>query len=221
MPSLPKDIADFMEKYGVRSDEVWPVPGGKAYAIKHKALERVALELNIKFDRPSVIACDLQRRSMVICTFGSLGEVTEWSFGEAAPENCKNNYMAAMAEKRSRDRVILKLLSAHGALYSEDEADDFQQPRKNPHVTRPEDVFKEISTDIPAGDQKKMKVKDARPEYAVLVKEMQRIQDPAELFEWGQAKADFINSLPGSWPQSFRGEYAQHKASISNILMAG
>ena len=129
--------------------------------------------------------------------------------------------MAAMAEKRSRDRVILKLLSLHGALYSEDEADDFKEPRRNPHVTRPEDVFEEISTEIPASDQKKMKVKDARPEYAVLVKEMQRIQDAQELREWGEARADVINSLPGTWPQSFRGEYAKHKASISNILMAG
>jgi hypothetical protein len=127
MSSLPKEISEFMDRYKVNSDEVWPVPGGRAFAIKHKALERIAVERGIKFERPSVIACDLERRSMVVCTFATMGERTEWSFGEAAPENCKNQYMAAMAEKRSRDRVILKLLVANGDLYSEDESDDFKR----------------------------------------------------------------------------------------------
>src|SRR6185312_11646839 len=139
MPSLPKEVADFMKEYGVTSDEVWPVPGGKAYAVKHKALERIAIEKGITFDRPSVVACDLVNKSMVICTFGKMGDRSEWSFGEASPANNKNQYMAAMAEKRSRDRVILKLLAAHGDIYSEEEADDFKRP--NPHVTRPADIL--------------------------------------------------------------------------------
>ena len=82
-------------------------------------------------------------------------------------------------------------------------------------------MFEEISTEIPDGDVKKMRVKDARPEYAVLVKEMQRIQDVGELHEWGAAMKDVINSFPGMWPKHFKGEYAKHKASISNVLMAG
>lgn len=215
MPSLPKEVAAFMEKFGVESDELWPVPGGKAYAIKHKALERVAIEQGITFERPSVVACDLAAKSMVICTFGTLGDRTEWSFGEASPANNKNQYMAAMAEKRSRDRVILKLLAAHGDLYSEEEADDFK--RQNPHVTRATDLHDgPVSADIPDVPATKMKVKDARPEFAALVKEMQRIQDPAELAEWGAAQAGTINSFPGEWPQMFRGEYTKHKQAISN-----
>lgn len=219
--ALPKEVASFMEKFGVDADEVWPVPGGKSYAVKHKALERIAIEQGITFDRPSVIACDLANKSMVICTFGKIGERTEWSFGEASPANNKNQYMAAMAEKRSRDRVILKLLSAHGALYSEAEADEFTQPRQNPHVNRAADFHEEMSAEIPDVPATKMKVKDARPAYAVLVKEMQRIQDAAELREWAQAKAEEINSMPGDWPNHFRGEYRKHQLSISNTMMAG
>ena len=33
----------------------------------------------------------------------------------------------AMAEKRAKDRVILKLLELHGLVYSEEEADEFRQ----------------------------------------------------------------------------------------------
>jgi hypothetical protein len=38
-----------------------------------------------------------------------------------------------MAEKRAKDRVILKLIGLHGLAYSEEEADDFkQEPAKEP-----------------------------------------------------------------------------------------
>jgi len=209
-----KAVLDFMSKYKIDSDEIWEVHGS-TWVVKHKALERVATEVGITFDRPSVIACDLEKKSMVVCTFGKLGDRTEWSFGEASPANCKNAYFAAMSEKRSRDRVILKLLVSQGSLYSESEAEEFTQPRKNPHVTRAEDLYDDISNDIPVSDQPKMKVKDARPEFGELVKEMQRIQDPHELFEWGQERAHIINSLPGQWPEMFRGEYAKHKKSLT------
>jgi hypothetical protein len=121
-----------------------------------------------------------------------------------------------MAEKRAKDRVILKLLASHGSLYSEAEADEFTQPRQNPHVTRASDLHDEISADIPDVPAKKMLVKDARPQFAALVKEMQRIQDPNELREWGVAQAETINSFPGEWPQMFRGEYTKHLQSITS-----
>jgi hypothetical protein len=219
-----KAVLDFMETYGVESDEIWEVHGS-TWVVKHKALERVAAERNITFDRPSVIACDLATKSMIVCAFGKMGDKSEWSFGEATPANCKNAYFAAMAEKRARDRVILKLLVTHGALYSESEAEEFTEPpkRQNPHVNRPADFYDTTHTsDIPESQVPKMKVKDARPEYGALVKEMQRYQDPAELREWATARADIINSLPGQWPEMFKGEYLKHKQSLTpNTMMAG
>ena len=56
-----------------------------------------------------------------------MGDVSEWSFGEAAPYNNKNNYPFAMAEKRAKDRVILKLVGLHGDTYSQAEADEFEE----------------------------------------------------------------------------------------------
>src|SRR3954467_9953597 len=61
-----------------------------------------------------------------------MGERTEWAIGEA-PVNA--NYRVsgrqapsgdALAEKRAKDRVILKLVGLHGLLYSEEEADEFK-----------------------------------------------------------------------------------------------
>ena len=223
MASIPREVADFMKKYGVTSDEVWPVPGGKAYAVKHKALERIALELNIKFERPSVVACDLVKRSMVICTFASMGDKTEWSFGEAAPENCKNAYMAAMAEKRSRDRVILKLLAAHGDLYSEDESDEFKRP--NPHVTRPTDILPaaeydehgEVIDNIPHGEPtQKLRVADQRPLFAEIQKEAHAFSDSKKFLAWMKDEKTIarVAVFKPDWQDMFRGVCKEHLAEL-------
>jgi hypothetical protein len=55
-----------------------------------------------------------------------MGNRVEWATGEASPKNNKNGYPWAMAEKRAKDRVVLKLVGIHGLVYSEDEADDFK-----------------------------------------------------------------------------------------------
>ena len=60
---------------------------------------------------------------------GHMGDKSEWSIGEASPSNNKNSYPYAMAEKRAKDRVILKLVGLHGDVYAEDEADSFKEER--------------------------------------------------------------------------------------------
>lgn len=202
-----------MEQYKVASDEIWEVHG-TTWVVKHKALERVAAQVGVVWEKPELKVCDMAGGIVAVLIGGRLGDHLEYSFGEASPKNNKNSYPLAMAEKRAKDRVILKLLAAHGDIYSEEEADDFKRP--NPHVTRASDLHDgEVSSDIPDVPAKKMLVKDARPQFAALVKEMQRIQDPVELKEWGTAQAETINSFPGEWPQMFRGEYTKHLQSIT------
>jgi hypothetical protein len=218
MAKPSKAVLEFMENYGVASDEIWEVHG-TTWCVKHKALERVAAQVGIVWEKPELKVCDMEKGLIAILVGGKLGTHTEFSFGEASPKNNKNSYPIAMAEKRAKDRVILKLLAVHGDLYSEEEADDFKRP--NPHVNKASDFYDHVSADIPDVPATKMKVKDARPQFDALVKEMRRIQDPAELKEWGAAQAEVINSFPGEWPTMFRGEYTKHKQAISNTMMAG
>jgi hypothetical protein len=223
MPSLPKEVAEFMKKFGVTSDEVWPVPGGKAYAVKHKALERIAIEQGITFERPSVVACDLEHKSMVICTFGKMGDRAEWSFGEASPANNKNQYMAAMAEKRSRDRVILKLLAANGDLYSEEEADDFKRP--NPHVTRAADILPtadydehgEVIDNIPhAAPARKLRVVDQRPIFEALQREAHQFGESKKFIAWMNDSGVIarVADLKKDWQEMFRGICKEHLTEL-------
>lgn len=88
--------------------------------------------------------------------------------------------------------------------------------RENPHVNRVGDFHDDFAgeQEIPAVEASKMKVKDARPLYDVMVKEMRRITDLVELGEWGKARALEINALPGDWPAHFRAAYADHKKSL-------
>jgi hypothetical protein len=233
---LPKEIAEFMERYSVDADEVWPVPGGKAFAVKHKALERIATELKISFERPAIIGCDLAEKSMVICVFGKMGDREEWTFGEASPGNNRNQYFAAMTEKRAKDRVILKLLAAHGDIYSEDEAEDFKRP--NPHVTRPTDILPaaeydqhgEVIENIPhAPAAQKLRVADQRPLFAAIQKEAHAFGDSAKFLEWMKDEKTIarVADFKPDWQEMFRGVCKEHLAELrkqeagDEIRMAG
>ena len=176
-----KEILSFMECYGVDSDEIWEVHGS-TWVIKHKALERVAALQSIKFDRPAIIESNAKDKIAVVCVFGKLGEREEWSFGEASPANNKNAYCYAMAEKRAKDRVILKLLNAHGDLYSEDEADEFKQTAPREQLSK----------------------KDARGIYEKMQREVQECAGRDHLKTWMSANSDRIKTLPDDWQDTLR-----------------
>jgi hypothetical protein len=233
MANFPKEISDFMEKYSVSFDEVWKIPQGNAFAVKHKALERVAAEQGIHFNPPQIITSDLANKIVAVLVLGHFTEErehhgavsrVEWSFGEAAPYNNKNNYPLAMAEKRAKDRVTLKLLLAHGALYSEDEAEDFK--RKNPHVTEPKDIVPDIEYDeqgqpvdnIPNGDPsiEQMPKSKARTDCDAAQKEMQATDTIKQLVAWGERNANRVASFPNDWQAIFRGLYIEHRDGLRN-----
>ncbi len=231
-----KAVLDFMSKYKIDSDEIWEVHGS-TWVVKHKALERVAIEQGIVWLRPSVQVCDLTAKIAVICAFGKLGEREEWSFGEASPANNKNSYPMAMAEKRARDRVILKLLTSHGDLYSEAEADEFTQ-RQNPHVTRPSDILPpadydehgEVIDNVPhAPTTKKLRVADQRPLFAELQKEAHAFSDSKKFVAWmaDPKTAERVAEFKTDWQDMFRGVCKEHLTALrtqergDDIRMAG
>jgi hypothetical protein len=120
-------IAEVLKKHGYGPDSCWDCHG--VWVIYHKVLERIAALEGIKFDPPHVVEADGANKIAALCVTGNLGDLTEWSIGEAAPNNNKNAYPFAMAEKRGKDRVILKLIGLHGLAYSEEEAETFKDNR--------------------------------------------------------------------------------------------
>jgi hypothetical protein len=132
-------IKDILAKYGEDIEAAtWRVQGQRV--IYHAALERIAAQARIVFDSPTILRAE--EREAVILVHGRKSVVSEepvqseWSIGEAHMDlNYKTSgkqqpYPYAMAEKRAKDRVILKLLNLHGDLYSEEEADAFKREKE-------------------------------------------------------------------------------------------
>lgn len=145
---MSKDkIRDVLTQYGedYNDQNVWKVQGTPV--ISHKTLERIAAKAGVVYAMPTIIRAE--RDEAVIMVSGSLDGRTEWSIGEALVNvnyrvsGKQAGYVWAMAEKRAKDRVILKLVSLHGLAYSEEEADEFkgrgaERPTAFDHPAEPE-----------------------------------------------------------------------------------
>lgn len=174
-----KEIMEFMEKHSIDSDEIWEVHGN-SWCIKHKALERAGAIAGIKWDAPVIIEATSEKFIVALLATGRLSDRIEWSIGEAAPKNNKNAYPYAMAEKRAKDRVILKLLNTHGYLYSEAEFEADEKPAV-------------------------LAKKDAKEIYEKLQNEMRGACVSREILkEWMTASLDRIKILPEDWQGTLR-----------------
>jgi hypothetical protein len=135
-----KTIQQLLQDHNIEvSTAIWDCRGKTI--VLHKALEQLATALEINFEPPHLVEGSIKDGLAVMLVRGVMpierdenGKATkaraEWTYGEASPQNNKNPYPYAMAEKRAKDRVILKLLGVHGEVYSDIEADDFRRPSK-------------------------------------------------------------------------------------------
>lgn len=125
---LDPAIGLVLKKYDFGPDAAWDCHG--TWVVYHRVLEQVAAKAGIVYGPPTVLRSE--RDEAVIIVTGSLDNKTEWSIGEAVigqnylVKGKQAAYPYAMAEKRAKDRVILKLIGLHGLAYSEEEADDFK-----------------------------------------------------------------------------------------------
>jgi hypothetical protein len=120
-------IVETLKKYGFGPEACWDCHG--TWVVLHRPLEQIAATAGIKFDPPLVLEARGDAKCVALCVTGRMGDAIEWSVGEAAPGNNKNAYPYAMAEKRGKDRVILKMIGLHGLAYSSEEFDGAEPPR--------------------------------------------------------------------------------------------
>ncbi len=160
-PKLDKIYEVFdKHKVDIDRDSIWSVKGTPV--VKHKDVERLGAKLGIVYDSPKILRAE--RDEAVILVTGSMGERSEWSIGEAlivregeVGGNYKvtgnqASYVYAMAEKRAKDRVILKLADLHGDAYSEDEADDFKDSSKRDRDDRSANNDNSSKSEVPSSD---------------------------------------------------------------------
>ena len=124
-------LKEIKEKYNLTKEDFWEMKRGNKsiWILTHDGCQRIAYKEGIVFHKPDKEHCIITPQFVSILAEATLGERTDWSTGEANPTNCKMPYMLAMAEKRLKDRLTLKLINAYEhQIYSEIEADAFEKP---------------------------------------------------------------------------------------------
>jgi hypothetical protein len=198
--ALDPRIETIRETYGLSGDDFWELPQKKGtWLVKHSALEIVAVKSKLWFSPPQIVEANGADGYVAVCVSGTLGERVEWSIGEASPKNSKNAYPWAMAEKRAKDRVILKLTGIHGLVYSEDEmsGDD-----KTPAVAAP---MQQISS----YRAKQLLKTDVLLEEIDKAATTKRCDELADLFRTELA------FLPSSWSKQFMDRIDQRRVELA------
>ena len=123
-------IKELAKKYHLDPvTDFWELARGstKKWILTHDAVERIATIEGIIFHMPEISTGE-DNTNVAMVGLAELGDNKVWTTGEASSHNCKNPYFWAMAEKRLKDRLTLKLINAYEyGIYSEDEADAFRR----------------------------------------------------------------------------------------------
>lgn len=203
MSKLPEKLEKLRTEHKLNRDDFWQAHG--AWCIKHKALEAIAQAIGIKWDQPQILEQDSASAVSMIVT-GRLGEIAEWSVGEASPKNNKNAYPWAMAEKRAKDRVILKLVGVAGDVYSEEEADDFKAAKPKAKPTP--------RGEVGALDQGERTNREVKDDYNRLLTPLQQCSTREDLNDWRNMFDEDLEALPEDFRDSLRGEYVRRLDGI-------
>lgn len=142
------DIKALANKYKLGKDDFWEMKRGSTsqWIITHDACEKIAVMENIEVLDIKVLNSDSELvRFLITAEKAERGKSIARkviTVGEADRNNCKSQYLGAMAEKRGVDRAILKLINAYEyGIYSDVEADSF----KKPETKQPEETYEKAT----------------------------------------------------------------------------
>jgi hypothetical protein len=146
------------------------------------------------------------------------------SYGEATPQNNKNLYASAMAEKRAKDRVILKLIGVSGHVYSSEEADWKEiKKQKDEEKRRKEEQNQEVKQEEPPPFEpdpesvsiiKTAQDKNFEPEYikslqpqeydmVLLYQKISKLIDAADANQFANKNKNFMDIIERKYPIDF------------------
>jgi len=116
-----------MAKYGLDKTHFWLHQQSGKQIISFEGIEKMIDYHNIIFDQPTQNYSKVDGEVALLINGRMLdidydskhfedepNELQAWSFGEASKANCYLDYLWAMAEKRGKARVVMKLLKFYG-----------------------------------------------------------------------------------------------------------
>lgn len=203
MPTLPDHIRELAKKHKLNQSDFWNCHG--TWVCKHAPLEKAAAVAGVIWAPVQILESDSGKAVAILAT-GTLGDHTEWSIGEASPKNNKNAYPWAMAEKRAKDRVILKLLGFAGEVYSEEEADDFKDAKP-----------KQPRGEVGAIDQGDKSNRDVKADYNRLLTPLQQCRTFDDLRDWKEMFSEDLEAMPEDHRESLRGEFKRKRSEFAVV----
>tara|TARA_R110002072_G_scaffold169976_1_gene323547 strand:+ start:1232 stop:1912 length:681 start_codon:yes stop_codon:yes gene_type:complete len=135
-------IDDLANKHNFKKDvDYWQHKQSGQWILKHNSIEKIANAENIKIQKIEPLY-QSETSSRFLITMGKWVDdkcvEVVITTGEADKSNCTNAYITAMAEKRGKDRAILKLINAYEyGISSEEEMDDFKASKPKADNTIP------------------------------------------------------------------------------------
>lgn len=204
MSTLEPRIEAIRKEYGLEGSDFWQIKQNGQWVCKHAALEIIAVKAKVEWSAPQIIEADAPNLVCSMIVTGRMGDRTEWATGETNQTNYQVKgkqpaYPWAMAEKRAKDRVILKLVGIHGLVYSEDEMPSVDM--------QPEPANK---------PQQPPKNDEARAIFTALQKDMRNNQTRADLGRWWRdAECEALRrKLPNDWQQNLKSELTEYGNSL-------
>lgn len=223
MPRYPDHIRELVAKYDLKPDDLWQVQS--TWVIKHKAVERIGAQLGVNWSPPQIIEGSTADRTVVVLVSGTVGDRSEWSFGECSPENYRVSgrqqaYPWAMAEKRGKDRVVLKFLAIYGDVYSEDESEDFKAQTPNLSVAPLDEYEAPGEPDPFPGDPGPRKSahslrKDQPERWSEIVTALRSCVNVEDMRDYAEAVRDETSKWPDGWLKELRAVYRDHADSLT------
>lgn len=161
-------LVEILSKYGIDGQQaLWDCHG--TLVMYHRYVEQVAAQAGVSFGPPTIIEGDAAKGVVSLLCSGKMGDREEWSVGECSPKNNKNSYPYAMAEKRAKDRVVLKLVGLHGFVYSENEGEFDAPPKPSSAKLKRDDVWPEFERALNEAENE-VQLESLKHEYREKVK---------------------------------------------------
>ena len=126
-------LQSLAKENGLTKDHFFKSPQGFVI-ITRQGIERIQAHKAIRVTY-EVVSLSNDLKHVILKATGEMANgnglpIQMETFGESAPDNTKQKYPVAMAEKRALSRVVLKLSGLYEVgVFGEDESDDFKRAK--------------------------------------------------------------------------------------------
>ncbi len=150
----------------------------KHYKIITRAgIEKIqaAKDITVQFE---LVQMSADHTYCLIKAHGQMGDAKTETYGEAAPDNNRNAYPVAMAEKRALSRIVLKLAGLYSlGVMGEDESEDFKKSKAKPAPTKKALDSATFDKMLAAAKDAPDRVRAALPKYDMSTEQQALLQE--------------------------------------------